>query len=421
MLQKPLLHLHTQFNRELPWSTIDMDFMNLNQSAHGDREFGFIGSRMRLARKVVVGHWQDEDVHATVGVVDARGGRAARCADRARSPASATTCARSPSPKATRSPPRCGFGYSVNGYGLGDLVAARRMRSATRDVDELCGQYDEQYVGRRAAAPERRAAAVAPRRGPHRAGPAPLSRGRRLRRLHRHVRKPARPQAAARHRRAAADGRRLRLRRRGRLEGGRAACGPPKVMAAGLPGGTSFMEDYTYHLEPERRAGAGRPHAGDLPVDRRRQAVAARFIRWASAARKTRCGWCSTRRRARRSTRRSSTWATASAWCVNEVDVVAPPEPLKKLPVARAVWDAQPDLQTAAARLDSTPAARTTRLQPGRHHRASRRLRRNGRRRAGGDRRRHVRANVQENPPLERGVLPLSATEFCDSLRQVVM
>jgi L-arabinose isomerase len=66
-LQKPLLHLHTQFNQELPWSTIDMDFMNLNQSAHGDREFGYIGARMRLRRKIVVGYWQDADVQAEMG------------------------------------------------------------------------------------------------------------------------------------------------------------------------------------------------------------------------------------------------------------------------------------------------------------------------------------------------------------------
>ena len=62
ILQKPLLHLHTQFNRDIPWSSIDMDFMNLNQSAHGDREFGFMVSRMRINRKVVVGHWQDTNV-----------------------------------------------------------------------------------------------------------------------------------------------------------------------------------------------------------------------------------------------------------------------------------------------------------------------------------------------------------------------
>ena len=62
ILQKPVLHLHTQFNRDIPWDSINMDFMNLNQSAHGDREFGFMMTRMRLNRKVVVGHWQDEEV-----------------------------------------------------------------------------------------------------------------------------------------------------------------------------------------------------------------------------------------------------------------------------------------------------------------------------------------------------------------------
>src|SRR5689334_15034887 len=62
ILSRPLLHLHTQFNRDIPWATIDMDFMNLNQSAHGDREFGFMVSRMRLNRKVVVGHWQESQV-----------------------------------------------------------------------------------------------------------------------------------------------------------------------------------------------------------------------------------------------------------------------------------------------------------------------------------------------------------------------
>src|SRR5471030_713297 len=61
-LKKPFLHLHTQFNRDLPWETIDMDFMNLNQAAHGDREAGFMHTRLRLGRKVVVGHWQDPEV-----------------------------------------------------------------------------------------------------------------------------------------------------------------------------------------------------------------------------------------------------------------------------------------------------------------------------------------------------------------------
>ena len=67
LLRKPLAHLHTQYNREIPWAEIDMQFMNLNQAAHGDREFGFICARLRLNRKVVVGHWQDDDVQAELG------------------------------------------------------------------------------------------------------------------------------------------------------------------------------------------------------------------------------------------------------------------------------------------------------------------------------------------------------------------
>src|SRR5688572_9368023 len=92
ILQRPLLHLHTQFNRDIPWKDIDMDFMNLNQSAHGDREFGFMMTRMRLNRKVVVGHWQDETVlsqldtwaRAAAGWNDWQGGRFVRFGDNMR-------------------------------------------------------------------------------------------------------------------------------------------------------------------------------------------------------------------------------------------------------------------------------------------------------------------------------------------------
>ena len=83
ILQKPLAHLHTQFNRDIPWDSIDMDFMNTNQSAHGDREFGFIGTRMRLNRKVIVGHWQSADVHERLGIWRPRGLRLGRLAGRA--------------------------------------------------------------------------------------------------------------------------------------------------------------------------------------------------------------------------------------------------------------------------------------------------------------------------------------------------
>src|SRR4028118_751936 len=91
-LNKPLLHLHTQFNRDIPWNDIDMDFMNLNQSAHGDREFGFMMSRMRLNRKVIVGHWQEEETLRQVGVwtraaagwFDSQGARVVRFGDNMR-------------------------------------------------------------------------------------------------------------------------------------------------------------------------------------------------------------------------------------------------------------------------------------------------------------------------------------------------
>ena len=67
LLQKPWLHFATQYNREIPNEEIDMDFMNLNQAAHGDREHGFIGARLRKPRKIIAGYWQDEDVQARIG------------------------------------------------------------------------------------------------------------------------------------------------------------------------------------------------------------------------------------------------------------------------------------------------------------------------------------------------------------------
>src|SRR5690348_7540399 len=117
-LRKPILHLHTQFNRDLPWSTIDMDFMNLNQSAHGDREAGFLHTRMRLGRKVIVGHWQDPEVQdrlaawmrVTRAWHDLQGAKFARFGDNMRAVA------------VTEGDKVCTemkFGFSVNGYGVG--------------------------------------------------------------------------------------------------------------------------------------------------------------------------------------------------------------------------------------------------------------------------------------------------------------
>ena len=135
-LNKPFVHLHTQFNSEIPWSTIDMDFMNLNQSAHGGREFGFICSRMRIGRKVVVGHWQEARVHRELGVwtraaaarADARTAKIARIGDNMREVAVT---------EGDKVAAQLLFGYSVNGYGLGDVVAHVNGTSEGA-VDELC-------------------------------------------------------------------------------------------------------------------------------------------------------------------------------------------------------------------------------------------------------------------------------------------
>ena len=134
LLAKPILHLHTQFNRDMPWDSIDMDFMNLNQSAHGDREFGFMATRLGLNRKVVVGHWQDAEVQARIGAWsraaaawhDSQRLKIARFGDNMREVAVT---------EGDKVEAQMRFGYSVNGYGVGDLVVQRerghRMRKST--------------------------------------------------------------------------------------------------------------------------------------------------------------------------------------------------------------------------------------------------------------------------------------------------
>ena len=142
-LQKPLLHLHTQYNRDIPWSEIDMDFMNLNQAAHGDREFGFIMSRLRMQRKVVVGHWQDESVQgqiaawarAAAGWAETQGMKVARFGDNMRNVAVT---------EGDKVAAQAQFGYQVNGYGLGDLVAVVDQVSDA-EIDALAAEYDATY------------------------------------------------------------------------------------------------------------------------------------------------------------------------------------------------------------------------------------------------------------------------------------
>lgn len=143
-LNKPMLHLHTQFNRDIPWSSIDMDFMNLNQSAHGDREHGFIASRLRINRKIVAGYWQDSRViekiacwmHTASALNESRNLKVARFGDNMRYVAVT---------EGDKVEAEIKFGWSVNGYGVGEL--AKRVDSIDNaQVESLIKEYEDKYI-----------------------------------------------------------------------------------------------------------------------------------------------------------------------------------------------------------------------------------------------------------------------------------
>ena len=191
-LEKPLAHLHTQYNAELPWDTIDMDFMNLNQSAHGDREFGYIGARLRIERKVVVGHWKDEEVaskldvwaRAACAIIDARRLKIVRFGGMNMREVAVTG--------GDRVEAQVRLGWSVNGYGVGDLVARMAGGERRRDRRPRRGIRGE-IRGRPRPAQGRPAPCRPALRRPPGGGHPRVPRGGRLWRLHHHLRGPARP------------------------------------------------------------------------------------------------------------------------------------------------------------------------------------------------------------------------------------
>ncbi|HEY0779992.1 MAG TPA: L-arabinose isomerase [Gemmatirosa sp.] len=344
-LQKPFVHLHTQFNREIPWADIDMDFMNLNQSAHGDREFGFIGSRMRLERKVVVGHWEEPGVRAGVGAWaraacawhDAQGARFVRFGDNMREVAVT---------EGDKVNAQMRLGYSVNGHGVGDLVQVVDDVSDA-DVDAIVREYDDQYT----VAPELRAGGE----------------------RHQSLRDGARIEIGIR--RFLEDGnfkgftttfedlhglvqlpglgpQRLMAEGYGFAGEGdwktAALVRAMKVMSAGLTGGTSFMEDYTYHLSPDGAKVLGshmlevcptiagtRPTLEVHPLGIGGKADPVRLVFDAKTGPAVNASVVEMGDRYR--------------MIVNAVDAVPTDAPLPKLPVARAFWTPQPDLKTGAA------------------------------------------------------------------------
>jgi L-arabinose isomerase len=344
-LHKPFVHLHTQFNRDIPWSTIDMDFMNLNQSAHGDREFGYLCARMGLARKVVVGHWQDRELveelatwsRAACAWQDAQGARIARFGDNMRDVAVT---------EGDKVAAEMRFGYAVDGYGLGDLVTCV---DSVEDglVEALVQEYDERYEvvsSLRPTGSRRESLRDAARIelglraflevGGFKAFTDTFENLHGLRQL---------PGIAVQ--RLMADG--FGFGAEGDWKTA-ALVRAMKVMAAGLAGGTSFMEDYTYHFDPDGMkvlgahmleicpsiAGSAKPSLEIHPLSIGGKEDPVRLVFDARTGPAVNVTLIDMGDRFR--------------MVVNEVQVVPPDEALPKLPVARAVWLPRPDLKTAA-------------------------------------------------------------------------
>jgi L-arabinose isomerase len=340
-LQKPYLHLHTQFHRDLPWGGIDMDFMNLNQAAHGDREFGFICTRLRQSRKVVVGHWQDEEVQRSIGTwmraacgwADTRRLKVARFGDNMREVAVT---------EGDKVAAQRQFGYSVNGYGVGDLVAVVNEVSDS-EIEGLLKEYREAYEVKASDAQKgnlrEQARVEAGLRGFLREGGFSAFTTT-FEDLHGLAQLPGlavqRLMAEGYGFGAEGDWKTAALVR------------AAKVMASGLPGGTSFMEDYTYHLDPKgpKVLGAhmlevcasiaeGRPSLEVHPLGIGGKADPARLVFNVAPGLGLNASLVDLGNRFR--------------LIVNAVEVVPPDAALPKLPTARAVWVPKPSLKVAAA------------------------------------------------------------------------
>jgi L-arabinose isomerase len=345
VLRKPMLHLHTQFNRDLPWSEIDMDFMNLNQAAHGDREHGFIHARLRTQRKVVVGHWSDAETQDRLGAwmrvtrawFDWQGGKFVRFGDNMRYVAVT---------EGDKVAAEAKFGFSVNTHGIGDLVAVMNDVSNSA-ITQLCEEYETTY-----------------------AVVADLCKGGAR---HEALRYNARQELGFRafleqgnflgftdtfedlHGLSQLPGLATqRLMGDGYGFGGEgdwktcALVRAMKVIAADLPGGTSFMEDYTYDLNPAGHLvlgshmleicpsiAIGKPKVEIHPLGIGGKDDPVRLVFDAHAGSAINVAVMDLGNRFR--------------FLVNEVDAIVPPHELPKLPVARAVWKCKPDFKTACA------------------------------------------------------------------------
>jgi L-arabinose isomerase len=340
ILSKPLLHFHTQLNRDIPWETIDMNFMNLNQSAHGDREFGFIGTRMRLNRKVVVGHYLDPEaverievwVKAASAWDDALGMKVARFGDNMREVAVT---------EGNKVSAQLQMGYSVYGFGTGELVKSVNEVSEA-SVKKLIEEYSDAYRITKSVAQSdslKEAARIESgietflERGNFKAFTTTFEDLHGLRQL---------PGLAVQ-----------RLMSKGYGFGAEgdwktaALVRSMKVMASGLKGGTSFMEDYTYHFDPAgmRVLGAhmlevcpsvalGKPSLEVHPLSIGGKEDPARLVFKTAPGKAVNASVIDLGNRFR--------------MIVNEVEVFKCPD-MPNLPVASVLWKPLPDLKTGAA------------------------------------------------------------------------
>ncbi|WP_416147381.1 L-arabinose isomerase [Salipaludibacillus sp. HK11] len=336
-LNKPLLHLHTQFNREVPWEEIDMDFMNLNQSAHGDREYGFIGSRMNIPRKVVVGHWENDDVReriagwmrTAVAVTDGQNLKVARFGDNMREVAVT---------EGDKVEAQIKFGWSVSAFGIGDLVE-RMNQIPEKEVTALFEEYKTLY--KFADESEAFNASVFEQARIELGLKAFLEEGgfsaftTNFEDLHGMKQLPG----------LAVQ----RLMEQGYGFGGEgdwktaALLRMMKIIADGK--GTSFMEDYTYHLEQGNELVVGShmlevcptiaandPHVQVHPLSMGGKEDPARLVFDGASGRALNASLVDIGHRFR--------------LVVNEVEAVAPKD-TPKLPVAKVLWDCKPSLSEA--------------------------------------------------------------------------
>ncbi|MEG8988587.1 L-arabinose isomerase [Ignavibacteria bacterium 4148-Me] len=343
VLIKPFVHLHTQFNRDIPWDSIDMDFMNLNQSAHGDREFGFICSRMKKKRKVIVGHWQNESVQKKLSIwmraaaawQDAQGAKIARFGDNMREVAVT---------EGDKVEAQIRFGYSVNGYGLGDLVQYVNNVNEN-EIDKLIEEYFDKYE-------------VAPNAKNNGKKYSNLKEAAKIEIGLRNFLKDGNFKAFTTtfenlHGLKQLPGLAVqRLMAEGYGFGAEgdwktaALVRAVKVMSAGLQGGTSFMEDYTYHFEPDNMMVLGahmlevceslsstKPRLEIHPLSIGGKDDPPRLVFDVKEGEALNASLIDMGNRFR--------------MIVNEVKVISS-KPLPKLPVARVLWIPKPNLEVAA-------------------------------------------------------------------------